>query len=154
MRKICTALRGASDPCAECPNHLLGFPLLRDLLALHTWGDLTSGCASLPPLKHTHGKGQAGACSTAWVPAADYALVTVPLGVLKKRRIRFSPELPRYKLDAIDRLGFGALNKVCCAAALGPSMRSEVQRCGAAPVSDELSRDNTRHMVRGSTSSI
>ncbi|XP_065862171.1 lysine-specific histone demethylase 1 homolog 2 [Euphorbia lathyris] len=43
---------------------------------------------------------------------ADMVLCTVPLGVLKKRTIKFEPELPRRKLDAIDRLGFGLLNKV------------------------------------------
>ncbi|OVA13905.1 Amine oxidase [Macleaya cordata] len=43
---------------------------------------------------------------------ADMVLCTVPLGVLKKRTIRFEPELPKRKLDAIDRLGFGLLNKV------------------------------------------
>lgn len=42
----------------------------------------------------------------------DMALCTVPLGVLKKRMITFEPPLPQYKLDAIDRLGFGLLNKV------------------------------------------
>lgn len=43
---------------------------------------------------------------------ADMVLCTVPLGVLKKRKIRFEPELPERKLAAIDRLGFGLLNKV------------------------------------------
>ncbi|KAL6975376.1 Lysine-specific histone demethylase 1 2 [Sarracenia purpurea var. burkii] len=43
---------------------------------------------------------------------ADIALCTVPLGVLKRRGIRFEPELPERKLAAIDRLGFGLLNKV------------------------------------------
>ncbi|GMH25528.1 hypothetical protein Nepgr_027371 [Nepenthes gracilis] len=43
---------------------------------------------------------------------ADMALCTVPLGVLKEKTIRFEPELPRRKLDAIERLGFGLLNKV------------------------------------------
>ncbi|CAK9183054.1 unnamed protein product [Ilex paraguariensis] len=43
---------------------------------------------------------------------ADMVLCTVPLGVLKKRTIRFEPELPEKKLAAIDRLGFGLLNKV------------------------------------------
>ncbi|KDP38934.1 hypothetical protein JCGZ_00691 [Jatropha curcas] len=43
---------------------------------------------------------------------ADMVLCTVPLGVLKKRTIKFEPELPRRKLAAIDRLGFGLLNKV------------------------------------------
>ncbi|PON44601.1 Histone lysine-specific demethylase [Parasponia andersonii] len=43
---------------------------------------------------------------------ADMVLCTVPLGVLKKRAIKFEPELPHRKLAAIDRLGFGLLNKV------------------------------------------
>ncbi|EYU33410.1 hypothetical protein ABFS82_13G079500 [Erythranthe guttata] len=43
---------------------------------------------------------------------ADMVLCTVPLGVLKKRAIRFEPELPERKLAAIERLGFGLLNKV------------------------------------------
>ncbi|KAI3457500.1 hypothetical protein Pfo_014163 [Paulownia fortunei] len=42
---------------------------------------------------------------------ADMVLCTVPLGVLKKRTIRFEPELPEKKLAAIERLGFGLLNK-------------------------------------------
>ncbi|XP_022981375.1 lysine-specific histone demethylase 1 homolog 2-like isoform X2 [Cucurbita maxima] len=43
---------------------------------------------------------------------ADMVLCTVPLGVLKRKHIRFEPELPKRKLAAIDRLGFGLLNKV------------------------------------------
>lgn len=43
---------------------------------------------------------------------ADAVLCTVPLGVLKNRSIRFEPELPPRKLAAIERLGFGLLNKV------------------------------------------
>ncbi|WP_420590117.1 flavin monoamine oxidase family protein [Bacterioplanoides sp.] len=43
---------------------------------------------------------------------ADKVLVTVPLGVLKKRVIQFNPVLPESKLSAIDRLGMGTLNKV------------------------------------------
>lgn len=43
---------------------------------------------------------------------AEIALCTVPLGVLKKKTIRFEPDLPQRKLAAIDRLGFGLLNKV------------------------------------------
>jgi polyamine oxidase len=38
---------------------------------------------------------------------ARQALVTVPLGVLKARAIRFDPPLPETKQAAIDRLGFG-----------------------------------------------
>ena len=39
-------------------------------------------------------------------------LVTVPLGVLKKGSIEFQPPLPQRKQEAIDRMGFGVLNKV------------------------------------------
>ena len=42
----------------------------------------------------------------------DAVIVTVPLGVLKQRTIKFSPELPQWKNEAIDRLGFGKLDKV------------------------------------------
>ncbi|XWS09939.1 hypothetical protein CRYUN_Cryun39dG0032800 [Craigia yunnanensis] len=43
---------------------------------------------------------------------ADMVLCTVPLGVLKRKTIKFEPELPQRKLAAIERLGFGLLNKV------------------------------------------
>lgn len=43
---------------------------------------------------------------------ADIVLCTVPLGVLKQKTITFEPELPQRKLDAVNRLGFGLLNKV------------------------------------------
>ena len=45
--------------------------------------------------------------------AGDAVLVTVPLGVLKAASINFSPPLPQRKADAIQRMGFGVLNKVC-----------------------------------------
>jgi len=44
--------------------------------------------------------------------AADHIICTVPLGVLKKGVISFSPELPSYKKEAIDRLGMGVLDKI------------------------------------------
>ncbi|KAE8693437.1 Lysine-specific histone demethylase 1-like protein 2 [Hibiscus syriacus] len=43
---------------------------------------------------------------------SDMVLCTVPLGVLKRKTIRFEPELPQRKLAAINRLGFGLPNKV------------------------------------------
>jgi monoamine oxidase len=43
---------------------------------------------------------------------ADYAIVTLPLGVLKKGSVEFSPPLPARKQTAIKRLGMGLLNKV------------------------------------------
>jgi monoamine oxidase len=43
---------------------------------------------------------------------AQYVVNTVPLGVLKKDAIDFSPDLPKWKTEAIDALGMGILNKV------------------------------------------
>jgi monoamine oxidase len=45
--------------------------------------------------------------------AADYVIVTTPLGALKKGKVRFSPALPQPKQDAIENIGFGNVNKVC-----------------------------------------
>lgn len=44
--------------------------------------------------------------------SADKVLVTVPLGVLKKNVIQFSPTLPTAKQAAIDAFEMGVLNKV------------------------------------------
>jgi polyamine oxidase len=41
-----------------------------------------------------------------------YVLITVPLGCLKARSIQFSPSLPDWKQNAIDKMGFGLLNKI------------------------------------------
>ena len=43
---------------------------------------------------------------------ADAVLITVPLGVLKAKTIGFNPPLPPWKRHAIDRLGFGPIEKV------------------------------------------
>ena len=43
---------------------------------------------------------------------ADHVILTVPLGVLKDGSIKFEPELPDWKTESIQRLGFGTLNKV------------------------------------------
>lgn len=51
-------------------------------------------------------------CQNGKVIRGDAVVVTVPLGVLKKRKIAFNPKLPAHKESAIDRLGFGVLNKV------------------------------------------
>jgi polyamine oxidase len=47
--------------------------------------------------------------------AADRVIVTVPLGVLKAGTIAFDPPLPEAKRRAVERLGFGLLNKVVLA---------------------------------------
>ena len=43
--------------------------------------------------------------------AADHVVLTLPLGVLKKKMVRFTPSLPEQKLNAINKLGMGVLNK-------------------------------------------
>ncbi|CAF1193471.1 unnamed protein product [Rotaria sordida] len=47
-----------------------------------------------------------------YVYRAKYVLLTVPLGVLKGRQIEFDPPLPQWKLNAINRFGYGLMNKV------------------------------------------
>eukprot|EP00043_Microstomoeca_roanoka_P010486 m.99559 g.99559 ORF g.99559 m.99559 type:complete len:738 (-) comp14910_c1_seq1:20-2233(-) len=42
----------------------------------------------------------------------DFVLVTVPVSQLKDRAITFEPPLPEPKLQAIDRIGFGVINKI------------------------------------------
>lgn len=43
---------------------------------------------------------------------ADKVIVTLPLGVLQKNIVKFSPPLPKKKLEAINQLGMGVLNKL------------------------------------------
>ncbi|TSK92915.1 Spermine oxidase [Bagarius yarrelli] len=52
-------------------------------------------------------------CETDEIIDADHVIVTVSLGVLKKQaRTMFEPALPKSKLDAIERLGFGTVDKI------------------------------------------
>ncbi|KAK2859896.1 hypothetical protein FQN49_004605 [Arthroderma sp. PD_2] len=51
-------------------------------------------------------------CEDGEIIYADKVLVTAPLGVLKRSSIGFNPPLPEWKTNAIERLGFGLLNKV------------------------------------------
>ena len=51
-------------------------------------------------------------CTDGEVIEADEVVITAPLGVLKTDMIDFDPPLPSWKQGAIDRLGFGLLNKV------------------------------------------
>lgn len=45
------------------------------------------------------------------VSEADYVIVTVPLGVLKKNSIAFTPALPSVKQNAIQKVGMNCVNK-------------------------------------------
>ncbi|KAK3115540.1 hypothetical protein LTR53_004987 [Teratosphaeriaceae sp. CCFEE 6253] len=51
-------------------------------------------------------------CTDGEVIEADEVVITAPLGVLKSNAIDFDPPLPGWKQGAIDRLGFGLLNKL------------------------------------------
>lgn len=51
-------------------------------------------------------------CQSGEVIEADKVILTAPLGVLKARTIKFEPQLPDWKLGAVNRLGFGVLNKI------------------------------------------
>ncbi|KAL2124772.1 hypothetical protein VTJ04DRAFT_1137 [Mycothermus thermophilus] len=51
-------------------------------------------------------------CEDGFKVEADYVVNTIPLGVLKHGNVKFDPPLPAWKQEAIDRLGFGVLNKV------------------------------------------
>ena len=42
---------------------------------------------------------------------ADHVVITLPLGVLQHNDVRFIPELPKEKRNAISKLGMGVLNK-------------------------------------------
>ncbi len=46
------------------------------------------------------------------VESCSHAVVTVPLGVLQRRSVRFTPELPDDRRAAIGRLGFGSFEKI------------------------------------------
>ncbi|WP_006247415.1 flavin monoamine oxidase family protein [Mycolicibacterium tusciae] len=50
--------------------------------------------------------------TTQGVVDADRVIITIPLGVLKAGTIGFDPPLPEDKQAAIERLGFGLLDKV------------------------------------------
>lgn len=43
---------------------------------------------------------------------ADYVVSSIPLGVLKQQTVTFEPSLPDWKAGAIQRIGFGVLNKI------------------------------------------
>lgn len=43
---------------------------------------------------------------------ASKVVVSVPLGILKNKKIEFSPKLPKQHENAISKIGFGSFNKV------------------------------------------
>ncbi|KAK9858998.1 Winged helix-turn-helix transcription repressor DNA-binding [Penicillium brevicompactum] len=51
-------------------------------------------------------------CENGETFTADHVVFTGSLGVLKQQKINFEPPLPDWKRGAIERLGFGIMNKV------------------------------------------
>lgn len=49
---------------------------------------------------------------------ADYIIVTLPLYLLRKDVIKYTPALPAKKTDAFEKMGTGVLEKVCMFAAI------------------------------------
>lgn len=56
---------------------------------------------------------------------ADSVVLNVPIGVLKKGAIKFSPRLPKEKTDAIERIGFGNVCKVLIVFKKSPTASKE-----------------------------
>lgn len=54
--------------------------------------------------------------SQTFIYKCDAVLCTLPLGVLKQQppAVQFVPPLPEWKTSAVQRMGFGNLNKVTC----------------------------------------
>jgi polyamine oxidase len=59
-----------------------------------------------------HADGVAVRTADGALHVGSHAVVTIPLGVLKADVVRFDPPLPAERRSAIDRLGFGPLDKV------------------------------------------
>lgn len=72
---------------------------------------------------------------------ADKIVVSVPLGILKKGSLQFDPPLPYWKSAAIDRLGFGLLNKVVLVYS-EQFWENEIDLLGTMPVSASQSKDS------------
>jgi hypothetical protein len=52
-------------------------------------------------------------CDNGSIFRCNHVVVTLPLGVLKRDAIAlFEPKLPQYKLDSINTLGFGTVDKI------------------------------------------
>lgn len=60
--------------------------------------------------------------SQTFIYKCDAVLCTLPLGVLKQQppAVQFVPPLPEWKTSAVQRMGFGNLNKVICSGPLSP----------------------------------
>eukprot|EP00803_Ostreobium_quekettii_P003571 evm.model.scf_1318.3 EVM.evm.TU.scf_1318.3 scf_1318:12328-16673(+) len=79
-------------------------------------------------------------CSDGQVYMADAAIVTVSVGVLKSNHQKmFSPALPPSKVDAIQNIGFGVVDKVflSCSPAKNPKLGQAPSGSGRLGIIDE-----------------
>ncbi|KAG0725384.1 Peroxisomal N(1)-acetyl-spermine/spermidine oxidase [Chionoecetes opilio] len=76
--------------------------------------DCRSGTASLSSSPSRKGRPKVEViCKNGKKFLANHVICTVPLGVLKESgRTLFDPPLPDYKMDSIERLCFGVVNKI------------------------------------------
>lgn len=75
-------------------------------------GDGLPVCLKAPVTEIDYSGNQVKVSAGGRVFQGYHALVTVSVGVLKKKKIAFKPELPKEKLEAIDRLQMGNMQKV------------------------------------------
>lgn len=83
---------------------------------------------------------------------AEWCIVTLPLGVLQSGDIKIDPQLPSWKQESIDRIGFGIVNKVVLRfdeafwmKNKGSSLSANPQTCGNSDV--EVSRNGESDSV-------
>lgn len=65
-------------------------------------------------------------------------MLAVPIGVLKAKGIEFSPNLPEWKNEAINSIGFGNVCKIVMDFSNGDVLPSDNQYIGV--VSDDVSK--------------
>lgn len=90
----------------QVPYGLYSLPRKLDVRTDHTVSKISydpSGTGDRKTVVH---------CDNGESIVADQVVFTGSLGVLKSQDIEFSPPLPNWKRGAIDRLGFGVMNKV------------------------------------------
>lgn len=113
---------GYATPASRLPGHLFdrdmdyeggdqfvlnGYHRVTD--SLLNGGDVRHGC--VVETIEQFSSGVEVRCRDGRRFVGERAIVTVPLGVLKARGIRFEPDLPASKWAAIDEIGFGAYEK-------------------------------------------
>lgn len=94
---------------SQVPMALLENPTHLDVRLDHPVRSISYG---IPGTSNFTGRKAAVETEDGYLHYADHVVVTVPLGVLKQKSIAFKPPLPDWKQGAINRLGFGLLNKV------------------------------------------